>query len=108
MAKVESFTITATQVLIAPPAGKSVRLLAFYYEVDPDWTAGNIFAFRYGLPAEHGATENHYPRSTAGIAAMNLVGKAAKRNTLPPDHPLVGYISAGTDPVFITVTYEIV
>ena len=104
MALVYSFAITTTTILITPPAGKSIRVLAFYYELANDWTAGDIFSFRHGEIS----TDDYYPKTTAGAIGMVFTHESAKKNTLPPNEQLVGYISAGGKTVRGTITYVIV
>lgn len=98
---VHNFSISATADLVTPPSGKSIQIVAFWFELANDWTAGNIFALR-----DKSKGESLFPKTVKGLAAMNLVG-CSRLVTLSPDGILEGYISAGAKTVRGTIVYKI-
>lgn len=98
---VKNFSITATTDLITPSSEKIIRIIGFWFELSHDWINGDIFAFR-----EKEKTENYFPKSTSGLAAMNLVN-IGQEAQLPKGKTLEGYLSSSGKRVQGTILYEL-
>lgn len=109
---IKNVTLTVSGDIIAltnaqKTATSHIRLIAFYYELQNDWTAGAIFALYNEGDTPTSASARMFPKTTAGSVGMNLIGLSKRGLDLPASKNLMGYLSAaGT--ARVTVIFEIV
>lgn len=96
-----NFSKTSTDTIITGKTGKHIKILGFWFELSADAT---MVSFRWTVGPQK--DEDHFPRTTTGLSAMNLVGIGHK--FLGAEGAGLNIYIDGTVTVRGTIIYELI